>query len=189
MTRKAITMTLPDVSAFARALGSDLAEQLGATPGHQRLLNAIARAGGYRNYQQLKATHVADVPVDPVDGRLVARVLARFDDDGLLIGWSTRRKVRQHCLWALWAQMPPREVFSEREVSALFDTMTRFRDAAQIRRSLVEDRLLERERERDGSPYRRVEAKPDPTAAAIIRSVVARRRAGAKSGAQARLDR
>lgn len=183
MTRKAISMTLPDVSAFARALGADLAEELGLTPGHQRLLNTIARAGGYRNFQQLKATHVADVPVDPVDGRLVARALARFDDDGLLIDWSTRRKVRQHCLWALWAQMPPREVFSEREVSALFNTMTRFRDAAQIRRSLVEDRLLERER--DGSAYRRVEAKPDPTAVVIIRAVVARRRVSAKSDAQA----
>ena len=71
--------------------------------------------------------------------------------------------------------MPPRRDYTERDVSELFDSMTAFRDAAQIRRSLIEDRLLERER--DGSVYRRVEASPDPTAEAIIRTVMARRRA------------
>lgn len=177
-------MTLPDVSAFARALRADLTDELGTAPGHQLLLNAIARAGGYRNFQQLKATCVADEPALPVDGRLVAKVLARFDDAGRLTAWSTRRRVRQYCLWALWAQMPPRRDYTERDVSELFDAMTAFRDAAQIRRSLIEDRLLERER--DGSVYRRVEASPDPTAEAIIRTVMARRRAASAQAEVAR---
>ena len=172
MTREAIPMMVPDVNAFARRLRDELGKT-DASPGHQRLLNLVARAGGYRNFQQLKATHGAEVAEEPVDGRLVNKVLARFDDDGRLNGWSARRKIRQYCLWALWAQVPPRTDFSEREISDLFHTMMTFRDAAQIRRSLLEDRLLERER--DGSRYRRVEARPDSTARAIIRTVTARR--------------
>lgn len=172
MTRDVISLTLPDVSAFARALKSDLGE---AAPPHQSLLNAIARAGGYRNFQHLKATQIGAEPIMAAEGRAVSRALARFDETGRLTSWSTKRKVRQHGLWALWAQVPPRHVFSEREISDLFDTMTTFRDAAQIRRSLIEDGLLERNR--DGSRYIRLEARPDETALAVIRAVTRRRQA------------
>lgn len=175
MTREAISLVVPDVSAFARRLRAELLETPDEVPGHQKLLGLIARAGGFRNFQQLRATQVAAESHDPVDGRLVSRALARFDDDGRLAGWSSRRKVRVYCLWALWAQVPPRTEFSEKEISALFDSMSTLGDAAQIRRSLIEDRLLKRER--DGSRYQRVEASPDPTARAIIATVAARRRA------------
>ncbi|WP_434286638.1 DUF2087 domain-containing protein [Celeribacter sp. SCSIO 80788] len=173
MTRESISLTLPDVSAFARVLKSEF--DGGAIPGHQSLLNAIARAGGYRNFQHLKATQTGTDPVEPVEGRAVSRALARFTPAGLLESWSTKRKVRQHCLWALWAQVPPRTVFSERTISELFDGMTAFRDPAQIRRSLIEDGLLERNR--DGSRYVRLEARPDATAQAVIREVIRRRSA------------
>ncbi|MCA0044578.1 DUF2087 domain-containing protein [Celeribacter litoreus] len=175
MTREAISLTLPDVSAFARTLKSDLGD---ASPGHQTLLNAIARAGGYRNFQHLKATQSMAEPVEPAEGRAVTRALARFTEGGLLESWSTKRKVRQHCLWALWAQVPPRTEFTERTISDLFDTMTVFRDPAQIRRSLIEDGLLTRTI--DGSVYTRVEAVPDETAKAVIRAVALRRRDAAK---------
>ena len=170
MTRETLSLTLPDVSAFAKALRADLAD---AAPPHQTLLNAIARAGGYRNYQHLKATQEGTPPAEPVEGRAVTRAMARFDGQGRMSDWSTKRKVRQHCLWALWAQIPPRKTYSEREISDLFNDMTTFRDAAQIRRSLVEDRLLERTI--DGSSYMRLEARPDATALAVIRAVKARR--------------
>lgn len=173
MTREAISLTLPDVSAFARALKSEFDDGGDAAPGHQSLLNAIARAGGYRNFQHLKATQAGSDPVEPVEGRAVTRALARFNSEGLLESWSTKRKVRQHCLWALWAQVPSRTAFTERAISDLFDSMTAFRDPAQIRRSLIEDGLLERNR--DGSRYVRLEAKPDATAQAVIREITRRR--------------
>ncbi|NVK47669.1 MAG: DUF2087 domain-containing protein [Rhodobacteraceae bacterium] len=173
MTRECISLTLPDVSAFARALKSEFGDEGAEAPGHQSLLNAIARAGGYRNFQHLKATQTGAGPVTPAEGRAVTRALARFDEAGLMTSWSTKRKVRQHCLWALWAQVPSRREFTEREISALFDSMTAFRDPAQIRRSLIEDGLLERNL--DGSIYRRLEAEPDETAKAVIRAVKRRR--------------
>jgi Uncharacterized protein conserved in bacteria (DUF2087). len=175
MTREVLSLTLPDVSAFARALKADLDDAAQSPPGHQTLLNAIARAGGYRNFQHLKATQTGTGPVEPVEGRAVSRALARFTPEGLLESWSTKRKVRQHCLWALWAQVPPRTEFTERTISELFDSMTVFRDPAQIRRSLIEDGLLERNR--DGSCYIRLESRPDVTAQAVIREVTRRRSA------------
>ncbi|WP_417247777.1 DUF2087 domain-containing protein [Celeribacter sp.] len=176
MTRDAISLTLPDVSAFARTLKADLGE---AAPPHQSLLNAIARAGGYRNFQHLRAAQGPAETATPPEGRAVTRAMARFDAEGRMTSWSTKRKVRQLCLWALWAQLPPRRDFSEREISALFDTMTTFRDAAQIRRSLVEDGLLTRTR--DGSVYSRCEVEPDVTAREVIRAVAARRKAAGVS--------
>lgn len=184
MTRETIFLTLPDVSAFARTLKSDLGTTSGdaapssgplSAPSHQSLLNAIARAGGYRNFQHLKATQTGSDPVAPAEGRVVTRALLRFDAQGLMTSWSTKRKLRQYCLWALWAQVPSRTAFSEREISDLFDTMTMFRDAAQIRRSLIEDGRMDRNR--DGSRYMRVEARPDETALAVIKEIRRRRQA------------
>lgn len=181
MTRERISLTIPDVSAFARTLKSNFDEDLGeASPGHQTLLNAIARAGGYRNFQHLKATHGPADPVEPPETRALTRAMARFDEDGLLTDWPSKRKTRQHCLWALWAQVPPRKTMSEKEISALFDTMMCYRDAAQVRRSLVEDKLLIRNR--DGSQYTRVEATPDATSREVIRAVKARRLRKAREG-------
>lgn len=172
MTRETISLTLPDVSAFARALARDLGD---TAPSHQSLLNVVARAGGYRNFQHLKAVAVDAPPAAPVDGRAVTRALERFDAAGRLTDWPARRKIRTLCLWALWAQVPPRVTFSEREISALFDELATFADAAQIRRSLIEEGLLTRTR--DGAVYARVEAAPDPTAQTVIATVTRKRAA------------
>ncbi len=167
MTRETISITLPDLSAFARGLRAEMGE---GAPGHQRLLNMLARAGGYRNYQHLRA--VQQGPVAPVDGGAVSRALGWFDEAGRLTGWPAKRQVRQLCLWALWAQLPPGR-HDERAFSALLEPMMRFRDPAQIRRSLVEDGLVSRNR--DGTGYQRQPARPDATAQAVIAGVMRRR--------------
>lgn len=172
MPRETVSLTLPDVSRFTASLRADLGDH---TPSHQTLLNAVARAGGFRNFQHLKATQTVPMPPEPVDGRAVSRALARFDDHGAFAGWSTKRKVRTLCLWALWAQLPARTTFDERTISAFFDGRTTFHDAAQIRRSLIEEGLLWRTA--DGSQYRRLERRPDATTAAVIGAVTARRAA------------
>ena len=58
MARTALPLLLPDVAAFTRALGRALHDHHashGAPPGHQALLNAVARAAGWRNFQALNA--------------------------------------------------------------------------------------------------------------------------------------
>lgn len=170
MNREPLSLTLPDVSTFARSLRAGLGD---GAPSHQSLLNLIATAGGYRNHQHLRAVRLGAPPVEPVDGEALRRALARFDDQGRLLSWSTRRKIRALCLWPIWAALPPRTSMSERQVSAQIDALTVFRDAAQVRRSLVEDGRLSRKP--DGSDYRRLERAPDATALALIRAVLARR--------------
>lgn len=168
MTRDTIALTLPDLSAFARGLRAELGD---AAPGHQSLLNLLARAGGYRNYQHLRATQAG--PVAPVDGAALSRALRWFDDQGRLTAWPAKRSVRQLCLWAFWAQLPQGR-FNEREISDLITPMMTFNDPAQVRRSLVEDGQLKRNR--DGTGYERQPAQPDATAQAVIAAVARRLR-------------
>jgi len=159
MTRDVIPLSVPDISNFSKALRAQLADP----PGHAEMLSIIARAAGFRNFQHLRA-QVAPRP--PVDEKLVARSLRCFDDQGRMAMWPARTQVQGLCLWAVWAGLPPREAMTERQISARIDTLTALRDAAQIRRSLVENRLVTRPL--DGSAYTRVERAPTPEAAALL---------------------
>ena len=58
MTRDALCLTVEDLSAFARNLHKQLAAEP-ALPGHLSLLNMLARAAGFRNYQHFRAVGAA----------------------------------------------------------------------------------------------------------------------------------
>lgn len=167
MTRDAISLTIPDVSAFTRSLRREAAA--GET-GHQAWLNRVARAAGYRNFQHLSATRKGAAP--PADEKKVARALRYFGPEGRLARWPKRSGVQQLCLWPIWAALPKDTAFSERQISARIDELTEFRDAAVVRRVMVEMGLMSRRR--DGSDYRRIEQPPPSDALALIRAVGAR---------------
>jgi len=159
--RQAISLTITDISGFARALRAAAPK---AEDGHQSWLNHIARAAGFRNYQHLSAVRKDVEP--PADPAKVARALRWFDAAGRFARWPARQNVRDLCLWAVWARLPPGREWHERQISELIDRITALADAAQIRRSLVEMGLLTRQP--DGSAYRRVEQRPPPEARALI---------------------
>lgn len=52
MPRTAIALPIPDLSDFARNLAREFEEP----PGHLTLLNKLARAAGFRNFQHLRAS-------------------------------------------------------------------------------------------------------------------------------------
>jgi hypothetical protein len=159
MGRQPVSLVIADVSAFARAL------RAGDPPGgHQAWLNRIAKAAGYRNFQHLAALRKDAEP--PADEARVARALRWFDGSGRFARWPARQSLRDLCLWAFWARLPPSTEWHEREISALIDSLTALKDAAQIRRSLVETGLLTRNP--DGTGYRRIERRPPPDARALI---------------------
>ena len=94
MTRIPIAFASADISALARSLREQLTP-LGETPSHVAVLNMLARAGGYRNFQHLKAAAEAApvvVPAMPapappplretVDEARVARVAGAFRAGG-----------------------------------------------------------------------------------------------------------
>ncbi|OIQ29542.1 MAG: hypothetical protein BM562_11105 [Alphaproteobacteria bacterium MedPE-SWcel] len=167
MSKDVIRLTIPDVSDFTKQLRNSIPE----APGHVEMLNLVARAAGFRNFQHLRRQNP---PAPDIDHKRIARALRYFDDGGRWQSWPVKRGVRELCLWVIWARLPARQIWGEREISAIIDEQTVFRDAAQIRRSLVEMKLLTRRS--DGSNYARVETPIDPQGAALLSALADRRK-------------
>ncbi|MGH1413126.1 MAG: DUF2087 domain-containing protein [Pelagimonas sp.] len=163
MTRETITLEIKDLKKFAQILRTELPHK----PSHVETLSLVARAAGYRNFQHLRAQNT---PQPQADAKLVARAHEHFDPQGQLIRWPGKTRIQALCLWVLWARLPARAVMTERQISARIDDMTLFHDAAQIRRGMVEHRLVGRNL--DGSAYERIEQAPPPEARALIAKLV-----------------
>ncbi len=165
MSRDPIALVIPDLSAFAKSLRSELRDP----PSHSEMLGLIARAAGYRNYQHLKA-RLEETPQEAPDDRAVTRAARYFDDMGRFAEWPAKTSVQALCLWVIWAQMPAGSEMTEREVSALIHGLCSFRDAAQIRRAMIEHRMLTRTT--DGRVYQRIEQRPPSEARALITRIL-----------------
>jgi hypothetical protein len=148
MTRDVIRLTIADLSQFTKSLRGVLPDP----PSHVEMLNVVAQAAGYKNFQHLRATNT---PEPKVDRRKIDRALRNFDQLGQFANWPAKTSMQHLCLWAVWALIPPRTIMNEREISDFIDLKTATSDAAQIRRSLVEMKLVTRTK--DGSRYQRVE--------------------------------
>jgi hypothetical protein len=175
MTRTALPFATKDVSALARSLQRELAAHDGA-PGHVQLLNMLARAGGYRNFQHFRAQQSAadrleapPVAAEPVDHRRVERVARYFDGEGRLTAWPAKTVDQRLALWVLWSRLDPEAVMTERQISGWLQDRHRFGDPALLRRELVQTGLMTRTL--DCREYRRVEQKPPTEALALIRAV------------------
>ncbi|WP_347313281.1 DUF2087 domain-containing protein [Defluviimonas sp. SAOS-178_SWC] len=173
MARDAIAFHVNDLSAFARSLRKGLGEE-GSLPGHLALLNHIARAGGFRNYQHLKAlaSAGAGLKTEPVDEKRLAQALRSFDAEGRMVRWPAKTGMQGLCLWALWARLPVRQEVTEAEVNAILDRWHLFGDRALLRRSLIDHGQATRSI--DGRAYRRTEAAPPAEARALIRALAGR---------------
>ncbi|UWR23284.1 DUF2087 domain-containing protein [Sulfitobacter sp. S190] len=169
MSRTPIPFHAPDISDLARNLVKELGE---AAPSHLSLLNMLARSAGFRNFQHLRSAQAArgrletKADADPVDYRLMEKLLHQCDAQGRLQTWPSRRAVQDLGLWMFWAALPASTPLAEREISALLNTLHHFGDAAMIRRNLVGAGLVTRKL--DGSEYLRVEQEPTPTARALL---------------------
>jgi hypothetical protein len=173
MSRETFSFYAPDASALAKSLRRDLNAIEGA-PGHVQVLNMLARAVGYRNFQHFRATAEAETrmaqarPVpEPVDFVLVRRVSGHFDAKGQLARWPARRSHQTLALWVLWSRVKAGAVFNEAEISRMIRDNHRFGDHALIRRAMVAEGLISRTP--DCRAYRRIEQKPPGEALALIR--------------------
>lgn len=159
MTRDVIHLTIADVAQFTKSLRSALLN----SPSHVEMLNIVARAAGYGNFQHLRASNE---PEPLVDQKKLQRALRNFDDKGRFANWPGKTSMQNLCLWAVWALVPARTIMNERQISDYIDQKTAMADAAQIRRSLVEMGLVTRTK--DGSRYQRVEQPVPVDARALI---------------------
>ena len=176
MTRSVIPLNAPDLSGFARQLRRSLAEHLSEhteLPGHQAMLNHIARAAGHRNLQALHAqssartrAEPAQVAAAPALSAAATKALGSFDPWGRMSRWPHKYSVQRLALWVLWMQFESRRVYTEREVNAVLKAWHTWGDHVTLRRELINDRLLTRKS--DGSQYRKVAARPDDEARSLM---------------------
>lgn len=172
MSRIPMPFHAEDISALARALKGELA-RLDHQPGHVDVLNMLARGIGYRNFQHFRAQAAAreklatpPPPPEPVDYVRLRRAARHFDPGGGMIRWPGKHSERVLCLWVLWSRLPPRQVFSEKQINEMLTLEHGFGDPALLRRELVDGGWLTRTR--DCSEYRRVERQPPTEAEAFI---------------------
>lgn len=173
MTREIVTLSITDLSDFAKRLRADLLRSTDF-PGHLSLINMLARAAGYSNYQHLKAAPLMAAVDDPpppnlVDLKRIERALRHFDDRARLARWPSRTGLQTLCLWVLWSQLPGRQTLTEPEINRRIDDLHLFGDRAILRRTLIGLGLFERSA--DGRAYRRIEQSPPVEALALLRAL------------------
>ncbi len=166
MPRDIHTITIPDISAFTKSLRNNL-QQHDGVPGHTKLLNMVAKAAGYGNYQHLRAAKPP--PVAARQNKQLETALRVFDANGIMTRWPKQTMVQALCLWAFWARLPARIDLAEKDVNAILKAGHSFGDHALLRRSLIDHRLVTRTV--DGKTYRRIEQAPPPEAAMLITQV------------------
>jgi hypothetical protein len=190
--RERTPLAVPDLSAFAKSLRTQLCARLDSgagLPGHVELLNLLARAAGHRNLQALKAAatranagaapaappHRWHGPKDPALSASADRTLRLIDAGGRLLRWPGKRAEQVLALWCLWLAFDGKRRYSEREVNEILNRRHAFGDHCLLRRELVEAGLLARTP--GGAEYRKQPARPDDDTAALLRAL--RRRSAA----------
>ena len=169
MTRTAYPYFHPDISALARHLQAELAET--PAPGHLALMNMLARGAGFRNFQHFRASASTELPPAeaPPDMTKVAQALRYFDGQGRMVSWPAKTNLQHLCLWGLWSRLPQGVVLTERQISDHLTQWHLFGDAAIVRRTLWELKLIFRTA--DSRQYRREEKAPSPEARLLIRAL------------------
>jgi hypothetical protein len=164
MSRTAVPLHVDDLSPFAKTLRQGLSQHDGV-PTHVELLNLIAKAAGFQNYQHLRADaeatdrlHAAADPGPRPDLEQVTKTARYFDDAGVLTSWPSRFAHQTLSQWVFWSRIPRGETFDERGISTLIKGWHAFGDHAIIRRAMVDAKMLERNQ--NGREYRRIERVP-----------------------------
>lgn len=180
MPRTDVPLHAADISRFAKSLARELKqthEQAQRPPGHQELLNMLARAAGYRNYQSLRARPPAACPEapspEPALSETAQKALRQFDAHGRLQRWPIKFSVQRLMLWGLWMRFDASRRYSEREVNDILNAWHLYGDHCTLRRELVNEKLLARRP--DGTEYRKLPRRPEPEAMALMRALRAQR--------------
>ncbi|WP_269530945.1 DUF2087 domain-containing protein [Chitinimonas sp. BJYL2] len=188
MSRPVFPFYAPDISALARSLSKQWAEQT-EPPSHVQMLNMLARAIGQQNFQQFRtaapvepaAPVLPPVAPDYAEQRAAAatasnadtrRLLRHFDEAGRLLRWPGKFSEQLPCIWTIWARLPARRDLSEKAINEYIKRCETFGDHVLLRRELVNYKLVERTP--DGSTYRRIEQPPPSELTPLLQAVLGR---------------
>jgi hypothetical protein len=172
--RESFSLVVDDLSTFAKSLRTQLLAHP-APPGHQTLLNMLARAAGHRNLQMLQARAPATKPrAAAPHSDIVKRTLRLFDEQGRLTRLPVKRSLQLMALWGLWMHFDAKRPYREREVNQILTAWHSFGDYCTLRRDLVMQKLLARTP--DSSVYTKLPARPGEDAMALMRALRQRSR-------------
>lgn len=186
MAQEVFALTIDDVSAFTRSLVQALRQRHDTRPqppGQVEMLNLIARSQGQRNWQALQVVlrmevrvkaraapriepAVLPVPAPMVLSANARKALGQFDESGRLIRWPVKYSVQKLVMWPLWTCFDAKRPYTEREVNAILKDANGFSDHATLRRELINHQLMTRKS--DCSEYRKLPARPDDEARALL---------------------
>lgn len=176
MPREAFPLVVDDLSTFTKSLRTQLLAHP-APPGHQALLNMVARAAGHRNLQALQARPPASAASRPEPApalqapasELVRRTLHHFDPQGRLIRLPAKRSLQALALWGFWMRFDAKRPYRESEVNEILKAWHAFGDHCTLRRDLVTQGFLARTP--DGAVYTKRPARPDADGLALMRAL------------------
>ena len=186
--RESLPLVVDDLSSVAKALRAQLLKhELPQPPGHQTLLNMLARAAGHRNLQTLMARPPAPPPKAPPPAAglsdIVRRTLNLFDDQGRLQRLPAKRSLQLLSLWGLWMRFDAKRPYREREVNQILTAWHSFGDYCTLRRDLVTQGLMARTA--DSSVYTKLPARPGEDPRALMRALRQLGQLGSQPAAQA----
>ncbi len=184
MPKTLLAFHVSDISMLAKSLSMALAaraETKSAPPSHLEMLNLLARSTGARNYQTWRASaHAAPSAAlvaiaEPALSPLIKKALRVFDEASRMTRWPVARPVQRFCTWFMWSRFEKRRSYTEREVNALLSPWTTFQAHVTMRRELINDGLVTRER--DGSNYQRVDLVPPLEVQQFMKALAVRSKA------------
>lgn len=179
MSRTPLPYYATDISVLAKTIRRSM-DAMDRSPSHVEMLNLLAKAGGFRNFQHFRASH--DTPAKQpspqrdtpqVNTKHVSQAARHYTMDERLIRWPKKFCLRMLCLWVLWSRIPARTRFSEPEINERIRDHHLFDDHALLRRELVDRGFILRTD--DGRRYTRIERQPSPEAIELFLRLRTRR--------------
>ena len=191
-----VPFAVNDISALAKSLRASF-DGVDKTPGQVQILNWLAKAAGFQNYQSLLAQSACEAvaasapnaigaPVDGHGSRFAKskalanepdvalsahaeKALTQFDSDGRLTRWPHKFAVQRVAMWGLWIRFDAKRRYAEKEVNSVLNAWHLFGDHATLRRELVNMDLLARKP--DCSVYWKNGQKPSDEIQAFLRAL------------------
>ena len=176
MSKTPLPFYVADISGLARTMRRQI-DDLDRTPSHVEMLNLLAKAGGFRNFQHFRATVEPEQTAvkttqsieTEVNLKRIKQLIRHYDNDGRLIRWPKKFTVRMLTLWVMWSRLPARQSMSEPEINEFIEARHLFTDHALLRRELVDRGFISRTA--DGRQYTRLERQPTPEAIEAFRQL------------------
>lgn len=160
MSRKNIAFACADISTLAKSLRKQLMS-CDSFPSQVEMLNILAKANGYTNYQHLRDEALeAESAVSRLDVAIPQKLRPFMTEDYILHAWPAKYSIQTLSLWFFACRFQYQKRYSEREINEIISRFidVEFGDFARIRRELCNLKMLKRTD--DGRDYWRASTTP-----------------------------